>query len=75
MLLDLTALAQDFLADIGYDPLFGVRPLKRALQQHLLDPLALRILEGSFKEGAHILADLYVSSDTDEEGLVFQNLQ
>ena len=35
----------------GYDPMYGARPLKRALQRLVLDPLALRVLEGDFGEG------------------------
>ena len=46
-----------FLAKAGYDPQFGARPLKRAIQQHLLDPLALRLLEGDFKPGDAIAAE------------------
>ncbi|MBK8090845.1 MAG: ATP-dependent chaperone ClpB [Verrucomicrobiaceae bacterium] len=44
------------LADAGFDPVFGARPLKRAIQKHLLDPLSLAVLEGHFKEGDHITA-------------------
>jgi len=43
--------AREFLAKEGYDPQFGARPLKRAIQQHLLDPLALKLLDGEFKPG------------------------
>ena len=38
----------------GYDPQFGARPLKRAIQEHLLDPLATKLLDGSFKPGDKI---------------------
>jgi ATP-dependent Clp protease ATP-binding subunit ClpB len=44
------------LADAGFDPVFGARPLKRAIQKHLLDPLSLAVLEGTFKDGDHITA-------------------
>lgn len=47
-----------YLADAGFDPVFGARPLKRAIQKHLLDPLSLAVLEGGFKEGDHITATL-----------------
>jgi ATP-dependent Clp protease ATP-binding subunit ClpB len=43
--------ARRLLAKEGYDPQFGARPLKRAIQQHLLDPLALKLLDGEFKPG------------------------
>jgi ATP-dependent Clp protease ATP-binding subunit ClpB len=46
--------AMKFLAKEGYDPQFGARPLKRAIQEHLLDPLAMRVLEGEFKPGDKI---------------------
>lgn len=47
----LTTDATEFLADKGYDPVYGARPLKRAIQKHLLDPLSMAVLEGSFSEG------------------------
>ena len=46
------------LADAGFDPVYGARPLKRAIQKHLLDPLSLAVLEGGFKEGDHVSAAL-----------------
>jgi ATP-dependent Clp protease ATP-binding subunit ClpB len=46
------------LADIGYDPVYGARPLKRAIQKHLLDPLSLALLEGRFGEKANIVASM-----------------
>ena len=48
--------AREFLAKEGFDPQFGARPLKRAIQQHLLDPLALKLLDGEFKQGDAIKA-------------------
>jgi ATP-dependent Clp protease ATP-binding subunit ClpB len=41
--------AKKLLAREGYDPQFGARPLKRAVQEHILNPLSLRLLEGEFK--------------------------
>ena len=43
--------AREYLAEVGYDPDFGARPLKRAIQRELQDPLALHILSGEFHEG------------------------
>ncbi len=43
--------AKEFLGKEGYDPQFGARPLKRTIQEHLLDPLALKLLDGEFKAG------------------------
>ena len=47
-----------FIASEGYDPIYGARPLKRAIQREILDPLSLEILEDRFKEGDKIRADL-----------------
>ncbi len=44
-------------AEVGYDPDFGARPLKRAIQRELQDPLALKILAGEFREGDVIQVD------------------
>jgi ATP-dependent Clp protease ATP-binding subunit ClpB len=49
--------ARDYIAEAGYDPTFGARPLKRAIQRELQDPLALRILAGEFDEGDIITVD------------------
>lgn len=53
--LQLTDDATRLVADTGYDPVFGARPLKRAIQRLVLDPLSLEMLEGSFKEGDKIV--------------------
>jgi len=55
--LSLTDAAKWYLAQQGYDPVYGARPLKRALQRELQDPLALVILEGQMREGQHIQVD------------------
>jgi ATP-dependent Clp protease ATP-binding subunit ClpB len=47
----LTPKAKERLADIGYDPAYGARPLRRAIQKHVQDPLAVKILQGEFREG------------------------
>jgi ATP-dependent Clp protease ATP-binding subunit ClpB len=49
--LQLTDEARKLLAEKGYDPLYGARPLKRIMQRELQDPLALRLLQGDFHEG------------------------
>ena len=49
--------AREYLAEIGYDPDFGARPLKRAIQRELQDPLAMKILSGEFHEGDLIQVD------------------
>ncbi|HKL84970.1 MAG TPA: ATP-dependent chaperone ClpB [Treponemataceae bacterium] len=52
--LDVTDEARQYLADVGYDPLFGARPLKRAIQSELENPLAKAVLAGEFPEGSTI---------------------
>ena len=54
---DLTDAAKERLVDEGYDPIYGARPLKRTLQRRVLDPLAMRVLEGAFVEGDTIAVD------------------
>jgi ATP-dependent Clp protease ATP-binding subunit ClpB len=56
--LQITAAALDLLADEGYDPTYGARPLKRVIQRRLQDPIAMAILEGRFREGATIDVDV-----------------
>ncbi len=56
--LRLTDRARDFLAEAGYDPAYGARPLKRAIQEYLQNPLALALLEGKFPRGSTVMADL-----------------
>jgi ATP-dependent Clp protease ATP-binding subunit ClpB len=57
MTLRLTDAAKERLAEMGYDPVFGARPLKRVIQRNLQDALALAILEGNVHDGDHILVD------------------
>ncbi|MEJ5329157.1 MAG: ATP-dependent chaperone ClpB [Desulfobaccales bacterium] len=64
--LELTPKAKDFLAEAGYDPVYGARPLRRAIQRHLQDKLAPMILAGEFKEGDVIVVDAA------DGGLTFQ---
>jgi ATP-dependent Clp protease ATP-binding subunit ClpB len=54
---ELTDSARDLLIEEGYDPVYGARPLKRTIQRRVLDPLALRVLEGEFREGDAITLD------------------
>jgi len=61
--LELTPEARTLLADKGYDPHYGARPLKRVIQRLVQDPLAVKILEGEFPEGSKVLADARVSGD------------
>jgi ATP-dependent Clp protease ATP-binding subunit ClpB len=56
--LALTPAAKDFLGNQGFDPVYGARPLKRAIQHLLLDPLSLDVLDGKFSDGDIIQADV-----------------
>jgi ATP-dependent Clp protease ATP-binding subunit ClpB len=53
----LTDAARDLLGDLGYDPAFGARPLKRVISKNLVDPMALALLKGEFAGGDHIVVD------------------
>ena len=76
MALEITDRAKALLVDKGYDPVYGARPLKRTIQRLIQDPLAVKILEGEFKEGDRIKIDsdgdemLFLHGDTvvDNEG-------
>jgi ATP-dependent Clp protease ATP-binding subunit ClpB len=57
MRLVLTDALKRIVAREGFDPVYGARPLKRAIQRFVLDPLSLELLEGHFKEGDVIVAD------------------
>jgi ATP-dependent Clp protease ATP-binding subunit ClpB len=56
--LEVTDRTKEFLAREGYDPVYGARPLKRAIQRLVQDPLARRVLEGEFQDGDRIRVDL-----------------
>ena len=57
--LEISEAAKDHIAREGYDPAFGARPLKRALQREIIDPLAIRLLEGKFKPGDTVFVNLH----------------
>ena len=65
--LEISEAAREYIADVGYDPDFGARPLKRAIQRELQDPLALQILSGEFSEGDLVRVD----RDSEGHGLIF----
>jgi len=62
--IELTPEAKKVLAERGYDPVFGARPLKRTIQRMVENPLALEILAGKFKEGDQIVVDLSRDRET-----------
>jgi ATP-dependent Clp protease ATP-binding subunit ClpB len=67
--LELTDEAKEVVTEAGWDPTYGARPLKRALQRLVENPLALRLLEGDFEEGDTVRVDAR------EEGLVFERAE
>ena len=64
--IELTPQAQNYIVDVGYDPVYGARPLKRAIQRELENPLATKILETTFTDGDTIIVDCV------EDKLTFQ---
>jgi len=64
--LALTDRAREFLAKTGFDPVYGARPLKRTIQHMIQDPLAVKILEGSIKDGDRVTVDV------EKGGVVFR---
>lgn len=67
--LDVTPAARDWLANTGYDPVYGARPLKRVIQRSLQNPMAEKLLSGVITEGQTVIIDV------DQDGLVFQSKQ
>jgi ATP-dependent Clp protease ATP-binding subunit ClpB len=55
--IELTDKARELLGNLGFDPTYGARPLKRVIQKQLVDKLALRLLEGDFAEGDTVKVD------------------
>ena len=56
--LDVTQPARERIAELGFDPAFGARPLKRVIQRELADSIAKRVLEGEFAEGGTVIVDV-----------------
>jgi ATP-dependent Clp protease ATP-binding subunit ClpB len=61
--LEITPAAADLIASVGFDPAFGARPLKRAIQRLVQNPLAVRLLEGEFDDGDTIVVDRIPGTD------------
>ncbi len=68
--IELTPAAKAWLAEQGYDPQFGARPLRRTLQKQVESPLSVKILRGEFKAGDHVLVDY-----DEEHGLTFNHAE
>ncbi len=67
--IELTGATKDWLADEGYDSQYGARPLRRAIQRHIENPLSKLILAQEFSEGSHIIAD------AGDDGLMFNKTE
>ena len=67
--IELTGAAKDWLADEGYDSQYGARPLRRAIQRHIENPLSKLILAQEFSEGSHII------TDAGDDGLMFNKTE
>jgi len=66
----LTDNARKWLAKEGYDPAFGARPLRRALQRHVESELSVMLLQGKFQEGDTVIVDF-----VEDEGVQFERLE
>ena len=73
----LTEVTKRWLAEHGYDPQFGARPLRRVIQRHIESPLSVQILRGNFGPGTHIYVDVGEGSGADktEEALEFRAVE
>jgi ATP-dependent Clp protease ATP-binding subunit ClpB len=69
--LEVTGAAKERITDVGYQPAFGGRPLKRAIQRLVADPLAIALLEGKFSDGDVIRVD----ADRGSEQLTFERIE
>jgi ATP-dependent Clp protease ATP-binding subunit ClpB len=66
---ELADAAKNYIVSEGYDPMYGARPLKRTIQRRVLDPLAMRVLEGGFHEGDRVAVNV------GDNGLTFEKKQ
>jgi ATP-dependent Clp protease ATP-binding subunit ClpB len=66
--LNLSSKAKALLAEEGYDPVYGARPLRRTIQKRILDPLAMKVLEGAFAEGDSVVVDVHDGHMTFSKG-------
>jgi len=67
LIVELSPAARSWLAEEGYDPAFGARPLQRALQKYIESPLSIKILQGEFTEGDTVIVDFLP-----DEGVIFR---
>ena len=75
MTLELTQAAKYLVVDRGYDPTMGARPLRRALQRLVEDPLSEKILWKEFRAGETIIVDVEPDPETGEQVVVFRSIE
>ncbi len=68
---ELTDAARKWLAKEGYDPAFGARPLRRAIQKNVESPLSVELLGGKYKDGATVMVDV----DEEKNKIIFHNIR
>ncbi len=75
--LELSTEAKYFLSDKGYDPTLGARPLRRAIQRLVEDPLSERLLHKEFRAGEMVVVDVEIDPDSakGEKRLVFRSIE
>jgi ATP-dependent Clp protease ATP-binding subunit ClpC len=73
--IELTDPAKSFLVEKGYDPTMGARPLRRAIQRYVEDPLSERLLYKQFRAGEIVIVDTGVDPETGENGIVFRAVE
>ncbi|HWJ62148.1 MAG TPA: ATP-dependent Clp protease ATP-binding subunit, partial [Acidimicrobiales bacterium] len=73
--IELTDDAKSYLVEKGYDPTMGARPLRRAIQRFVEDPLSERLLYKQFRAGEIVIVDTGVDPDTGENGIVFRAVE
>jgi ATP-dependent Clp protease ATP-binding subunit ClpB len=71
LVLEVTPAARARIAELGHDPAFGARPLKRVIQRELGDRIAMAVLEGTFAEGSTVLVEVAASADGETDGPEF----
>jgi ATP-dependent Clp protease ATP-binding subunit ClpC len=73
--IELTDAAKGYLVEKGYDPTMGARPLRRAIQRYVEDPMSERLLYKQFRAGEIIIVDTGIDPDTGENGIVFRAVE
>jgi ATP-dependent Clp protease ATP-binding subunit ClpC len=73
--IELTEASKTHLAKVGYDPALGARPLRRAIQKHVEDPLSEKILWREYEAGDTIIVDVGPSEEGGEDGIVFRKAE